>query len=276
MQLVLNSLSFQGQFSNDRDALDALIEMADVAESNNMKLFSGQKVFFAEESLKDAMLTDNKTIHSLMTELMIEYSPEKAILHQRLLGLFIQNTRIIEEHQKDYEVSFYGQAINHTCVNFCFAGNIHHALFSCASADKFEEPIITAENNGCELFTLNIIKHDCLKCVTWINKDNNKKHVGKDVPYGKHNSSRMDLNGEVAQFALSNSVRLPGDGACFYYDSKQWYKFNFESENIAHGFCEDTPNKQKNFNLAKKVFEDLKGENIGQVIIEYTKYRPSN
>lgn len=274
MQIVLNSLSFHGQFSDDRDALDALIEMADVAESSNMALFSARKMFFAEASLKDAMLTDDKTIHSLMAELMGQYSPEQALLHQRLLGLFIQKTRIIEEHQKDYEVNFNSQVINHTCVNFCFAGTLHHALFSCAASDKFEESIIQVEKNGSELFTLNIIKHDCLKSVTWINKDNNKKHVGKDVRYGKHNSSRMDLNGETAQFALSNSVRLPGDGSCLYFNSKQWYKFNFESENLAHGFCEATPNKQKNFNLAKRVFDDLQGESIGQVFIEYTKHRP--
>ncbi len=275
MLVVINDLSFEGQFSDEAAAMAALKNMAQISNSEKIKLFSGDSIFFAEVNLKDRLMTESKTIHTLLAEMMAEYTPELAILQQVLLQLFIQNTRIIEDDQKNQPVHYNGNQLVNTCVNFCFSSNIYYALFSCRDSPDYNQPIIQVEKNGRECKTLNIIEGKCIQDCTWMNKANGKKHVKKDVPYGNSTSSRMDLDDKKAQYALSNSVRLPNDGSCFYLDGNQWYKYNFEAKNIAHGFCEDTPHQQKHFSLAKKVFSDLQEERIGQIFIDYTKFAPS-
>lgn len=274
MRVVINDLSFEGQFSDDEEAISALEEMVKVSSSKKFGMFSGKTILFAEEDLKHSLVTKTKTILTLLQEMGKKSKPHLEPLQTLLLQFFIQNTQVIEEEKKDKPITFNGREITNTSLNFSFSQNIHHALFSCKSASDFNQRTIQVELNGIKCNTLNILDITCIEDLTWLNKPNDRKHVTKDVRYGKNTASRMDLDDDESQYGLSNSVRLPNNGASLYLKDKQWYKFYFEAKNIAHGFCEDTPKKQTHFSLAEKVFNELNEDRIGQIFIEYTKFSP--
>jgi hypothetical protein len=274
MLVVINDLSFDGQFEEVSEARSALINLAQMYNNPKFKSLTGKSILFAESNLKDRLITKSKTIHTMIVEMDPKKNIEFFDIKATLIQLFIQNTKIIEEHEKKIPVNLGGNQLEHTCVNFAFDQKIHHALLSCSNSPSYSQQVIQVESEGSHFSTLNFITNEDINNIAWINIPNEKKHVKKDVSYGKNTASRMDLIDDEAQYALSNSVRLPNDGSCLYLKDKQWYKFNFESQNIAHGFCEDTPEKQTNFSLVQKVFGELQDQRIGQIISEYTKFSP--
>jgi hypothetical protein len=273
MLFAVNERSFENACSNDDEAIAALKGMVEILKSDNFKKFSGgNKQLFIQEKLKDVLITETKTIHTCIVDMYNEKGSDLPEYAAFLMQSLVSQSRVIQDDETPQELIFNGETIIGSSLNFSFDCNIHYALISLPNLAFFSDNYIEVAIEGKKYKTINITTLESLNSFVWNGSPNSKKHGKNDVIKDKGIASRMDLKGDEAQYALSNSVKVPGDGGTFYFDGvKQWYKFNFESENVAHGFCVDNPNTQNNFNLANKVFKELGDRRIGQIYIDYTK-----
>ncbi|ENP8372143.1 hypothetical protein ACEH94_000619 [Vibrio alginolyticus] len=271
MLVAINELSFSDSCKNDHEAVKALKDLADLLQSESYTKFSGNNQVYIKSCLKDMLMTEDKTLHSHIFDMYKQHKTDLPEYAGILMHSLVNVSRVIPEGEINQDVKYNGIVIKNSSLNFSFQGKIHFATLSLVGSKEFSENRIEVDINGNKHTTINITTLDSLSKCVWHEKPNIMKHGKEDNMKRRKKASRMDLEGDAAQYALSNSVKLLGNAGSFYFNGNQWYKFNFENENTAHGFCEDNPHKQNNIHLAKRVYEELGERRIGQIFIEYTK-----
>ena len=271
MDMCINDESFDGQFNSYEEAVEAITQLAALTTNDRFNQIRSNREILACKRLNERLLTKTHTVKEVIQRMVGCYDPKKKELNRQILSIFTK-PYVKAYHPQSRKVEFNQQDVKQTALDAASVPFVTLALISIAHSTKFldEEVNITVDDVDIQL--LNFTSIDSVDKYHWQYKANDQKHLSnKAVKFGKNTASQMDLTGETAQRALSNSLSVTNN-LNYYVSGNQWYAFRAESKGVYHGYCIDALNGDAQFNKAKKLFAELGDERVGQIFYDYVNW----
>lgn len=248
-----------------------MTQLAKLTMDGKCSQMRNNRHILATKGLNERLLTKTTTVKEVIQRMVNERDPKGRELRMQLLSVF--NKPFAKTYQDiDVEVEFNGRNVNQTALDAASASLVRLALISVSNSPEFLKEEITLSVNGNDIQILNLAAANCVAKRYWQYKANDKKHLtSKQVKFGKNTASQMDLTGQSAQSALSNSLQV-SEGLNYNCIEQQWYAFRAESDGIYHGYCIDELSGDKKFNKAKTLFKFMEKVRVGQVFSQYVNW----
>lgn len=211
-----------GQFNNHNEIYETLRSL--VGNLNFIrKNIDSKVVFYRNKEFGDKLLTQDKTIHSYIFELIGSRNSEERTQAQLLLNSFLKTKPLNEEVENILDICcsspYYYSLISpdiEMCqkeyYDFCYFQNYSNFkirnFYSCMQLNNY---IWQYEYNP---------KHP---------RSKSKKQNGEDI-------SKMDLSDDEAQAVLSKSICFEGKFYGFCERTQNWYAFKKHLNNKYHGY----------------------------------------
>lgn len=272
MDMCINDASFDAQFTTYEAAVDAIKILAELTMDDKCRDIRNNRKILTTRSLRDRLLTKNQTVIEIVARMAADYDPAKRDLNQQLLNIFARVSLIEVFQQETVAVTHKGIDVKQTALDCATVPMVRYAMISCTGCEQYAEEVINIQLNGTDTPIFNFTSSQTVGKYHWQYRANDTKHLkDKSIKYGKATASHMSLTGDAAQKALSNSL-LVSQGLAYNIIDKQWFAFRAESPGIFHGYCIDAPGGDSKFNKAKKLFDKLLDERVGQVFFDYVNW----
>lgn len=258
MDILVNDLSFKGQFTSFSEIEECVHHFQDVVKV--AEELAGYKPVRRTRGLADRMLTSSDTIRSYMNHLYTTGSAADAKLLQNILLTFVKGP-FIEGPEFDAQVrgatSICGEIIDDTALHACFSRrdeSVHAVISATASPYDSVSEIYVSGSVFNNVPVMNFVyKQHCLQLLR--HYDANEKHelLADKMVDGKVHT-KMDLSSTDALHCLRNGMQVLGDRYVYGFHHERWYEFRPHTEGRYHGFPITDPGNEATLNRIKRVF----------------------
>lgn len=255
MDMYINDLSFQGQFKDFEEAVEAFEQLA--LTINSSKIIRGLTPIRRSKELKNVQVCENKSVHEFLLWLhdKSKISPKHrdvlaAVLNNIVKGPFVDMSAL-DAALKDLIAP---------CTKNIENSLIHAALSERYSSFPAVASITKSKGYDCneillEAFDRKVLNLFSEDCVIPLNRDYevNVKHEIKNskIVNGKMHT-KMDLTPEEAQSVLEQGIYLQSKNAIFTFYNDTWYQFPAHVDCKYHGFPIGNPTNNPNINIIIK------------------------
>lgn len=269
--MYINDLSFQGQFKDYDEAMEAMEVMAETIKTSSV--MRNNSPIRRKRELKQALISDDKSIAEFFHWLQLQSnkgsSKHRDILQKVLLNLvqgpFIDTEEV--DKSKEHLLTPKGYSIADSAIHAALSKDSKSmpTIVSLVSSNDFDCLSFTID--GYDRAIINLVSPDCFNPFLRIYESNPKHELkGSKIVNGKVHS-KMDLSVEDAQKVLNNGICIEDKNIIFSFNNECWYQFPSHLECKFHGYPIGTPTNDPNINrIIKEVGQPPYPENGYKVI----------
>ncbi|WP_392339754.1 hypothetical protein [Moritella marina] len=269
MDLIINEHSFKGQCSDFCSSVQTIINLSDAV--NSTEELRNSRVVKRTKNLKNKMIMNDKSIHTLFTELISSKEPKHRDIATRVLSGLLKGPFF-----KDDDFCSTIIKIEDSSGACCLNSSMHALLslkqgtpivVSAQGAEGYDKGEFELSVNSLKVKILNILTKECIPPYSLTYQSNEKHEILKTKSVDGKVHTKMDLGDKVATSVLKNGFSVAGDKAIYAYHKEQWYKFPPHTQGCYHGFPIGNPTNDAVINQIIRDIGQPPYENVGRIIL---------